>query len=785
MIFWTLFACGSSEPQPSPEAAPAAPTTSRPDVVFVTLDTTRADRLGAYGHAGAETESIDRLAREGLRFERAYSVLPLTIPAHASLFTGLYPFHHGIRDNGAGVLADSFTTMAEVFSAAGYRTAGSAAAFVTTRQWGFAQGFDAYFDTMPAKTDQASRGASNYWHSERAGDAVVSDALTWLAGVRADEPVFLWVHLYDAHFPYTPPEAYAQRMRGRPYDAELALVDDQVGRVVEAFAGRSALFVLVGDHGESLGEHGEGEHGLYTYDATQRVPWILSGAGVKPGVVEQPVSQVDLLPTVLSLVGLPVPEGLDGHVQPGGSTVPYAESYQMVDRFRIAPHRMVAEGPLKLIEKPRPELYDMLSDPGELTNLAERRPDDVKRLRSQLTALDATPPGANAAPVDAATLSQLQALGYMPGSSGGVDPFSLPDPLDYDAFLRGVDQLSKRRTLAPEEVEKKLDELLAVKPDAYELRMRKGRALTKRSQREEARRFTEETARLFPDDARPFVQLAGMAMEDGNAAAAIEYTGRALDIDPGDRLARELAVEAQLRSGLVQDAIASGTVWFEEDPTNLGLAGILGGYWLSKGDHARAELYLRAAVESNNLRAGARVKLAAVTSATGRRTEALALLEAELGDYPDSIEAHRAISRSFGDDRDYLAQMEHVRELVRLQPESVPALRDLAQCEFNLTDYTGARRTLDEALRRDSTDPDTVLLDANLLAKEGQKAKGAARFEEARALDATRRAEEGKAPRPTIVQPEVAGESPPSAGPPATPTQPSSNTLAAPAGGRP
>jgi arylsulfatase A-like enzyme/tetratricopeptide (TPR) repeat protein len=787
VLLWSLIACGSSEPQtaasPSP-AAPAAP--ARPDVVLITLDTVRADRIGAYGYQTAHTDTIDKLASEGLRFERAYSVLPLTIPAHASMFTGLYPFHHDIRDNGAGVLTDARLTMAEIFASNGYRTAGSAAAFVTTRQWGFAQGFEAYFDTMPQRDGQGARGAANYWHTERAGETVVNDALGWLATVPANEPVFLWVHLYDAHFPYTPSPAYAAEIPGRPYDAELAYVDDQVARVVEAFAGRSTLFALVGDHGEGLGEHGEGEHGIYTYDSTQRVPMVLSGAGVKPGVVSEPVSQVDLLPTLLSLVGITAPEGLDGSVQPGGATVPYAESYQMVDRYRIAPHRMVVEGTLKLIDKPKPELYDLLADPGETTNLAGTRGADVERLRAKLVSLDATPPGAGGAPADAATLAQLQALGYMPGSSGGVDPFSLPDPLDYAEFLRGVDALSHRRGQSEEEVERKLDALLKMKPDAYELRMRKSRALSKRSANAEARALVEETARLFPSDPRPFVQLAGMAMEDGDARAAIELTGRALDIDPKDRLARELAVQAQLRAGLVEDAIAAGTIWFEEDPSNLGIAAVLGGFWLSKGEYGRAEGFLRAAVESANPRSGARVRMAALFGATGRPAEAMAMLEAELVEFPDSVEAHRAISAVFAEQQDYRSQLEHVEALVRLRPGSADAMRELAQCKFNLGDYAAARTSVDAAVKLDPEDPDVVLLDANLLAKEGRRAEAADRFEEAVRLDALRGAEQGRAPRPTLVNSDarLPGAQP---APPALPERASGTAapLAAPAAGQP
>lgn len=774
MLSWML-ACDSEVPLPAaPEPAPAP--IVRPDVVVITLDTARADRLGSYGHASAQTDTLDGLAAAGIRFSRAYSVLPLTIPAHATLFTGLFPFHHHIRDNGAGVLAESFTTMAELFQAQGYATAGSAAAFVTTRQWGLSQGFDAYFDEMPARVDQHTLGATNFWHTERSGDLVVDDALAWLASVPAEKPVMLWVHLYDAHFPYTPPEAYLAQVPGRPYDAELAFVDDQVARVVEAFRGRSTLFAVIGDHGEGLGEHGESEHGLFTYDATQRVPWILSGAGVAPAIVDTPVSSADFLPTVLRLAGVPIPEGLDGHAQPGGGTVPYAESYQMVDRFRIAPHRMVVDGRLKLIVKPKAELYDLAADPGEAHNLASERPEDVKRLSGLLDALNASPPSEGNAPVDAATLAQLQALGYMPGSSGGVDPFTLPDSLDFGPLLEGVDALSRSRSLSAKEAETKLDALLKMKPDAYELRMRKSRSLVKRERVDEARKFLEETAAMYPDDARPFVQLAGMAMEDGEPTRALEYTGRALDISPTDRLARELTVEAQLRAGLAEDAIAAGTVWFEEDPGNLGLAATLGRFWLFQRDPTRAEGYLRAATAGTSPRQGSRVQLAAVLVGTGRRGEAITELEAELGDYPSSVEARRSLSKLYADERDYLAQLAQVEELVRLQPGNVRALLDHAQCLFNMTDFPGARRVLNEALALAPDDADVVLLHANLLAKEGHSEEGAAVFARAKALDAARRAaaagEAGAVPAPVSAPPpEVGGTGRPSGG---------SNTLASP-----
>ncbi len=776
MVLVWLVACDSAAPPPAAKA-PVVAAPAHPDVVIITLDTTRADHIGAYGRDGAETDTIDKLAAEGIRFNHAYSVLPLTIPAHSTIFTGLYPFHTNVRDNGAGVLAESFTTMAEYFKQGGYATGGSSGAFVTTRQWGFSQGFDGFYDEMPPRTDQPATATQNYWHTERPGESVVDDALAWLGTVPTDQPVFLWVHLYDAHYPYQPPRAYAERLPGHPYDAELAYVDDQVARVVEAFAGRKTVFALVGDHGESLGDHGERDHGMYDYDATQRVPWILSGTGVSPAVVEDPVSSADVLPTLLSLAGLPAPTGIDGHVQPGGKTVPYAESYQLVDRYRLAPHRMVVEGNLKLISKPKPELYDVVADPGETTNLAASRPADVARLQALYDALGATPPGCDDAPADAATIAQLTALGYVTGGCGAkVDPQSLPDPADFADFVAEAAALGAPGPAgppSPEAVRKKLDALLARKPDAFELRMRKSRMLTQSGDVAGGKKFVEETAKLFPDDARAFVQLASMAMADRDPAQALVYAGRALDVDPKNRSARELSVTAQLTSGLVDDAIASGKAWFDDDPGNIGLAAVLGRFFLLRNDYEQAKRYLTAATSGANPHTGSRVELAALALTSGDRAGAYTLLEAEIGDFPRSVLAHRALARLHGDERDYLAQLDELRILKQLDGKNPDALRALAQCLFNLADYPGARAELDVALTMAPDDPDIVLLNANLLKKEGKDAEAAKTAERAFALKRAQTGEAAPSGNAAVAAPE----------PGAAPRTPE-NTLATPGGGK-
>ncbi|MFZ5481500.1 MAG: sulfatase-like hydrolase/transferase [Myxococcota bacterium] len=735
MLLTTLFAC--SPPSPAVKIAPGA----RPDVVLVTLDTTRADRIGAYGYEGARTAAMDALAAKGIRFDQAISPLPLTIPAHATMFTGLLPHHHGIRSNGDNLLGPQFTTLAEHLRDNGWATAASVAAFVTTRQWGFSQGFQVYFDSLPEGEDK------NYWHTERAGGAVVDDALAWVATVPPEQPVFLWVHLYDAHYPYVPKEPYATEMKDRPYDAELAYVDDQVARLVEAFTGRDSLFVLVGDHGEALGEHDEMTHGLFTYQATQRVPFVISGTGVTPGVVKEPVSTADVTPTILAALNLPIPDGLDGKPQPGSPQVAYAESFQLPERFRIAPHRAVVDGNLKLVATPRPELYDLAADPHETTNLADARPDDVARLRKLLDAVDAPPPGAGIS-LDAETVSQLAALGYVTGGAeAGIDPFSLPDPKDFRPFLKGVSRLDHGvGGKTPEEVLALTDELLAAKPDAFEIRMRRLPLLARLGRVEEARAFADETSALFPERARVWVTLAQMAMRSGSFEEALGHARKAQEVDPAELSGVESEVEALFRLGRAEEAVARGEAAMAASGRNYGVAALLGHHYLKTNALQDAEKYLRVAVSGPNPRRAARGQLALLALAAGVRGDAYDLLLAEVKDYPGNVAARRVLSRLFSEDQRWLEQREHVAFIARVSPNDADAQRALAQCLFNLGDFEGARAALDDALAIAGDDPDVLLLHANLLAKEGNREEGLAALKKANEAHQKRLLEAGLTP---------------------------------------
>jgi arylsulfatase A-like enzyme len=280
-----------------------------PNLVLITIDTLRADHVGVYGDAAAETPTLDALARRGVRFARARSAAPLTGPSHATILTGVYPPQHGVRDNVNFVLDNRHPTLAGLLKEKGYRTAAFVGAYPLASAFGFGRGFERFGEGFH-ETAALGQGA------ERPGNEVADAALEWLASTGRD-PFFVWIHLYDPHAPYTPPAPYAERFRDRPYDGEIAFADAQVGRVLEALrtARRDAntLVVVLSDHGEGLGEHGEATHGMLVYDSTLHVPWIMAGPGVPAGrVVADEVGTVDVLPTLLGLVHASPPSGLPG-----------------------------------------------------------------------------------------------------------------------------------------------------------------------------------------------------------------------------------------------------------------------------------------------------------------------------------------------------------------------------------------------------------------------------------------------------------------------------------------
>jgi len=382
-----------------------------PSVVVITLDTTRADRLSPYGFMNVTLPNIERIAREGVVFDQAASVAPLTLPAHASLFTGLLPPHHGVRENADPPLADLHLTLAEILRARGFRTAAFVGSSIVDPDRGLQQGFDEY---APAGSRQ------------RRGDAVVDDAIRWLDRT-GPAPFLMWVHLYDPHRPYDPPEPFGSTYAHNPYVGEIAFADAQIGRLLAALGRQGALdravLVIAGDHGESLGEHGERDHGVLLYENVLRVPLVIRASGLAATRIAELVRLTDVMPTILELAGVPRPP------TDGVSLVPlmrgrarsldldaYAESLYG-ERFEQGSGRAIRVRQYKFIERPAPELYDLAVDPFEATNIYDGHRALGRALAARIAAIGGIR-GADRSgdlPIPADLRQRLGALGYLGG----------------------------------------------------------------------------------------------------------------------------------------------------------------------------------------------------------------------------------------------------------------------------------------------------------------------------------------------------------------------------------
>jgi choline-sulfatase len=414
---------------------PASPVPPRA-VLLVTLDTVRADRLSPYGFVDVAVPHLDRLGREGVVFDQATSVAPLTLPAHASLLTGLLPPAHGVRDNAGAPLAPDALTLAEILGAAGFRTAAFVGSDVLHPDRGLNQGFDRY--------GGVARNSKRPTKGQRPADEVVSEAIQWMNEV-GDVPFFLWTHLYDPHRPYDPPEPFASRYGSDLYVGEIAYADSQIGRLFDALDRRQlsekTLVIVAGDHGESLGEHGERDHGVFIYESVLRIPLIIRAPGVTPRRVSPVVRLIDVMPTVLDALGQPAPaiDGISLLELMRGGRGPALEAYSESEyprRLGWSPLRALRDGRFKLIDAPRPELFDLEHDPFEMRNVYHERRQTADAMMQRLKTVGRArrptkdPSGADA-PVPPHLRERLAALGYVstaarPEPAGGT----LPDPKD-------------------------------------------------------------------------------------------------------------------------------------------------------------------------------------------------------------------------------------------------------------------------------------------------------------------------------------------------------------------
>jgi arylsulfatase A-like enzyme/cytochrome c-type biogenesis protein CcmH/NrfG len=595
VIIIVALACGACSRRQPPAEQPKI--TAR-NVVLITIDTLRADHVGAYGYRHARTPTLDALAARGTRFDRAYAAAPITLVSHASILTGLYPPGHGARHNGMRVNLET-PTLAETLAHQGFSTAAFVAAFPLDRRFGLIKGFQTYGDRMP-------RGPDGRPANERPGSTVVDQALAWL-GEHRQERFFLWVHLFEPHAPYGNPDdpAEARRSPIQRYDDEIAEADRQTGRVIAALGPLrdGTLVVAAADHGEAFGEHGEISHSLFTYDTTLRVPLIIAGPGIPASIVDDPVSLVDVAPTILTQVGAGGMSGAGTDLSPvlKGAPVPartlYAESFAPLFDFGWSPLRTVRANGWKYIEAPKPELYDVRRDPAENTNRVTEERSVASQLAQKVSGYGSL--DVNVVAADPESRSRLQALGYTGGGRAAPAGGSRPDPKDRRALAARIAEVTSGE-LRGDALERELREILKEDPENPQANVRLGYVLVGRGACAEAAPLfqtaidahlpsvdahlglaqcqaaqhqpkaaieTLGTAEAIEPDNPVVSANLGLVMSDsGNPTGAIPHLERALTLDPDLHQARFGLAIAYARTGQRQKAAAEATELLKRMP---------------------------------------------------------------------------------------------------------------------------------------------------------------------------------------------------------------------------
>ena len=515
----------------------------RPNLLIITLDTTRADRLGCYGYAKAQTAALDALAARGVLFENAYATAPLTLPSHATIMTGLYPPEHGMHINGKGQLGVQIPTLAEVLAKSGYETGAFVASFVLHSKFGLNRGFQTYDDEMAGGERHGSET-----HLMRNGNLVVDAALAWLTPRRA-KPFVCWVHLYDPHAPYdSHAESFGDRFRETPYDGDIAFADQQIGRLTEFLKthglDEQTVVVVVGDHGESFGEHQEYEHGLMIYKQTIQVPLIVVAPNCRPGHrVSAPVSLVDVFPTVLDSMRMTSAKKVSGRslhsALQGARSEPhlcYAEADSPFIAYGWSPLQSVTNDAWKYIKTTQEELYDLRADPQELQNLSASQPAqlaEMQRLLAELTGRMSHAPDSETQ-LSESDWRKLQSLGYAAGGqasprkSGEILPDVKEMIAHYNAEIDARIYLDEGKF---DEAETRLRAVIKAAPDYITARTTLGRVLQKQKRLDDAMAVYEEALRLKPDSADAHFDLANILANRGKLDEAVKHYQAVLETE--------------------------------------------------------------------------------------------------------------------------------------------------------------------------------------------------------------------------------------------------------------
>lgn len=654
-IAFTL-AC-STPGQPGGENPAAAPSTAalpRANVLLVTIDTLRADHVGAYGGPAGVTPTLDRLAAEGLRMSTVYSHVPLTLPSHTALMTGAWPHVNGVRDNGSFRFDGKRPTLASALTAAGYRTGAFVGSFVLDARFGLNAGFDVYDDRYGARPM-----GGDLAQVERTADAVLDAAVQWIG--TAESPWFAWAHLYDPHDPYAPPEPLRSRFKADPYAGEIAFADARLGLALEDLARRGRLantvVAVTADHGESLGEHQERTHGLFAYDATLRVPLIIwAPPTIAPAVLDGPAQLVDLMPTILDLVGLPVevPNGrsLWSFVREGRPIADagvYFEALNASFTRHWAPLTGLVWRGRKFIDLPIPELYDLAADPSERTNLLDAKTDAAAAHAQRLASMKSAGRPAAPAPVDRETEQRLRSLGYVSTPAG--QPARTATAADDPKSLVGLhnrldDALQALKQGRAADAERGLKQIVAARPDFTVAHDRLAQLYRDTGRLPLAIATLEAAARAGIADAASLAALGGYLQEAGQLPRSVEVLEAARTLNPAEMDVYEKLGITYTRLGRFTDAHAMFAHMLSVAPNSATTYNNLGSLYLTERKWSEAAAALTRALAIDPTMANAHNGLGVALAQQGELDKAIGEWRQALALRPDLADARDNIERA-------------------------------------------------------------------------------------------------------------------------------------------
>jgi len=686
----------------------------RPNILLVTFDTVRADHVGyAVGRPGL-TPMLDALAERGVWFSTCFASQPLTLPSHTSIMTGLEPYHHGVRNNGTYVVPPDVETLAERLGQTDYVTHAIVSAFVLDSQFGLDQGFDSYDDDLSAGPQQKM-----FMFKEVPATETASKAIRWLQqGRPPDEPFFLWLHFFDPHADYQPPAQVAAHFPGQPYRAEIAYADLELGRILASLEDlgliEKTLVVFTSDHGESLGEHGERTHGIFVYDATTKVPLLLAGPGVPTGDrVDDLVRTIDIVPTILDLLGLGGESDLDGaSLQPlwngdHEERTAYSETLMPRLNFGWSELRSLRDDRYKVIEAPRPEAYDLNSDPGELTDLraAGNAPSESAELASGLEGITAADPFARGehqpVEISGATRDKLAALGYVTSHSEGEHRGRRPDPKDrIDYWERFQSAQDMMRAGDYELARAAIQDLLEVDPDNVVAMGSLANALARTGHEDQALEVYRRMMTLDPNRETAYLGAARILRKRGSFEDASELAKAVIEMQPSDPNGYVALGDTLLEQGLFAEAEVLFRKALEIDPHSMLAVSGLGNCLNRAGRVREAAELLREAREHDPSNHAVTYNLAVVSEHMGDEAAALALYRQAIRLDPEHSMSWNNLGSLLNRLGDRRQGLEMIRKARELDPDNVEATYNLGALLFVGGEAEQALPLLEEALAR-------------------------------------------------------------------------------------